>query len=122
MAGDARAPRRIAAHVANLANADDDVVARAERYLKRYGSRAVPQLIAACGHPEGRVRCRAAWILGKIGDPAAFEVLLPLAGLLEHPDEWIRTCAVDALEAIREDHSPTVSSTASRHAGTGTGS
>ena len=66
----------------------------AERFLIRYGSRAVPALIRACSDGRPEVRFSVGWVLGLIGDNRAFDVLAKLA---DDPDDRVQYDAQWAL-------------------------
>lgn len=86
--------RRIAGHIANLGSPDDETALRAEARLMRFGARAVPQILAMVSGDSPQVRFRAAWVLGKSGDPLAYPAL---TALTEDADEAVRYDATLAL-------------------------
>jgi HEAT repeat protein len=91
----ARAKKRLSRHIENLADADQEVSARAEFNLIRYyGIRAADELRTACRHPDPVVRFRAVWALGYTKDPRAFDEILSLT---DDPDERVRYDATIAL-------------------------
>ena len=45
------------------------------RMIVAFGEPAVPQLVAALGHPSADTRSTAAWCLGFLGDPRAADAL-----------------------------------------------
>lgn len=76
-------------HSSNVA-----VGARAEGELVNIGPFAVPKLLKALRSPSARVRCRAAWSLGKIRDARG---LRPLLRACADTDEDVRYDATMAL-------------------------
>jgi hypothetical protein len=69
---------RINKHIVNLGIRDYKLAARAETRVIRFGRRATAQLIDACNDTNPQVRLRAAWSLGLIADPRAYETLARL--------------------------------------------
>ncbi len=65
--------------------------------LKKIGSPAVPYLITALRRPDGLVVQRVCWALGDIGDTAAVE---PLIGVAGHSHWQVREQTVGALGKI----------------------
>jgi len=92
--------RRIAGHIERLADLDQKVSFRAERRLIRFGSKAVPQLLAAADSPDPQMRFRVAWALGHTRDPRALETLLRLT---DDPDEGVRYDATVALGVLGDE-------------------
>jgi len=80
--------------IGELGSPDNDIQLRAESGLIKLGKSAVYALIAVTGHPNAQVRWRAAYALGEIGDPRAFE---SIAALLHDTQEEVRDEAVEAL-------------------------
>ncbi|MGV3720725.1 MAG: HEAT repeat domain-containing protein [Actinomycetota bacterium] len=91
--------RRLATHVAALEDPDADVAMRAEGRLIRFGRKAVAPLIEAADHPDPRVRFRAVWVLGKIGDARA---LSTIQRLTEDADGRVAYDAVLSLGELGE--------------------
>ena len=85
VSGDTRA--RIAKHILALQNPDQNIAAKAEHRLDRFGAKAVEPLLALIDHPEPMVRLRAAWLLGLSHDRRAFE---PLCRMLRDPNAHVR--------------------------------
>src|ERR1700722_5011785 len=76
---DVRAKKRIARHIQNLNNCDNEIACRAETSLIRYyGARAIDQLLEVVDHPNPAVRWRAAWTLAHTREPRLFDVILNL--------------------------------------------
>jgi len=74
---DTKTRERIAYHISNFADPEVKIACRAEGFLIRcYGDRALDQLVEACQHDDPKVRWRAAWTLGQIGNAEAFEAIL----------------------------------------------
>ena len=78
-----QSPREVRRLVRDLANRRVKVAARAEGRLADIANEIRERLTRATTDPCPRVRWRAAWTLGLIGDPRSFPVLLPL---LQDPD------------------------------------
>lgn len=85
------------AYVAELTCDDVSKCQAARRELVRMGSKSVPALIAALGHPRQWVRWEAAKALGMIGDPAATEALVKA---MEHNPFDVRWVAAEALISL----------------------
>src|ERR1700722_6997736 len=76
---DVRAKKRIARHIQNLNNCDNEIACRAETSLIRYyGARGIDQLLEVVDHPNPAVRGRAAWTLAHTREPRLFDVILNL--------------------------------------------
>jgi HEAT repeat protein len=70
--------------------------------LQRIGRPAVPALMKATGHSDGRIRSRAAWALGEMRSPPK-DVVPAMLCLLGDPDSSVRTSAIHALGRIGRD-------------------
>ena len=89
-----RAKRNVATLIARLGSADDAEAAEAEDYLIDEGASAVEPLVDATRSPDPRVRFRAVWALGKIGDLRGVEAVIQLT---HDEDEQVSYDAIMAL-------------------------
>lgn len=88
--------RRIEQLIADLGCLDQRVALRAEGRLIRIGVPALEALMSATASANARVRFRAVWALGQIGDPRALPVVLDLT---DDPDARV---AYDAAAVLWE--------------------
>jgi HEAT repeat protein len=91
--------RRIVGHLAALASDEDAVAQTAEYRLIHFGSKAVDALLQAATDPNPKVRFRAVWALGKIGDARAFDTILART---DDPDEAVWYDATLALGELQD--------------------
>lgn len=81
-------------YIQQLGSEDKDISCSAEQSLVRMGSIAVEPLLQALNSEDPQTRFRAAYALGKIGDPRAFD---PLLRATQDSNEAVRYDAVIAL-------------------------
>lgn len=67
--------------------------------LRQLGKDVLPQMIKALASPDKDVRLRALWVIGKTGEPSAFD---PLIRSLQDPDLRCREEAVIALGELAD--------------------
>lgn len=83
-----------------LENPRMDKAARAERRLIAVGETAVEPLITATESPSKETRLRAAWALGKIGDPRGFNAIMRLTN---DRDDFVAYEAAWALGYLKDE-------------------
>jgi HEAT repeat protein len=80
--------------VSRLGDANNEARSRAANRLIHAGSEAVEALVEALRRSDLRIAGGAAWVLGRIGDPAT---VMPLVEALGHSQPFMRQMAAEAL-------------------------